>query len=574
MSLQKSNIETVDKYLGGQYFIPNYQRDYSWENDELSDFWEDLIYLVDHNAEGSHFFGQVVVHNDEENKKKYIIDGQQRTITSMIFLKAMQNKYSQLQNNYGLDGAKRKYSIIETNYLSKFYDETGNYNLTLGSKEDVQFYTDYIMNGEPEDCPKRNKRRAHTRLGNAYSFFSSKIDGYWSRNGNADSEDEPQRKLDDLNRLFVAFTNQFHVLLMEVSELSEAFIIFETLNARGRDLETSDLLKNYLFSKSGDISKSQNQWLTMIDKLGSADTAKYVRHYWNSRHDFARDKALYRCISQHADTQQKCDRLMGDLCDLSPYYHDMSNPQDEPIGYDDDKILRSLENLKLLRASTYYPILLSLKSADIYSNKDVAAILKTIESYVFRNLTICNNTANSTETFFAEVAKDIFDGAITTTEEIINKISEKIIDDETFSITFKNWTAKPSDKDVVRYILRNIHYYIEEKTPKGGHEIILDNNDVHIEHIMPVEASRYWSDVDEDSHEQLLWRLGNLALLGELKNKSALNRPFSEKKIIYAESKIEPNSDLAKYDTWGKEQIEERQELFAKYALEIWKKQK
>ena len=574
MSLQKSNIDTIDRYLGGQYFIPNNQRDYSWENDELSDFWDDLLYLIDSNPKGSHFFGQIVIHNDEENKKKYIIDGQQRTISSMIFLKALQNKYSQLDNDYGLDGAAfRKASTIETNYLSKFYDETGYYNLTLGRKDDTQYFIDHIMHGKPEDCPKRNKRRAHSRLGNAYIFFNNKIESFWNRNGNVDSEDEPQRKLDDLNCLFTTFTNQFHVLLMEVSELSEAFIIFETLNARGRELETSDLLKNYLFSKSGDISKSQNQWLTMIDKLGTADAAKYVRHYWNSRHDFARDKALYRCISQHANTQQKCDRLLNDLCELSPYYHDMSNPKDEPVGYDDKNILKSLENLSYLKASTYYPILLSLKSAGIYSNKDTASILKTIESYIFRNLTICNNTANSTETFFAEVAKEIFDGIMTTPDEIISRISKKIIDDETFSAMFRKWSAKPSDKDVIRYILRNIHYYIEEKTPKGGHEIILDNNDVHIEHIMPVEASKYWSDIDEDSHSQLLWRLGNLALLGELKNKSALNKPFAEKKIIYAESKIEPNKDLAKYDTWGEKEIEERQELFTKYALEIWKKQ-
>lgn len=572
MSLQKSNIETVDKYLGGQYFIPNYQRDYSWEYDELSDFWDDLIYLIDHNADGSHFFGQVVIHNDEENKKKFIIDGQQRTISSMIFLKAMQNKYYQLHNDYGLDGARRKASIIETNYLTKFYDETGNYNLTLGGKDDIQFYIDYIMRGKPEDCPKRNKRRAHSRLGNAYMFFSNKIDSFWSRNGNADSEDEPQRKLNELNRLFAAFTNQFHVLLMEVSELSEAFIIFETLNARGRDLETSDLLKNYLFSKSGDISKSQNQWLTMVERLGAADTAKYIRHYWNSRHVFARDKALYRCISQYATTQQRCDRLMNDLCDLSSYYHDMSNPQDDFIGYDDDRILRSLENLKYLRASTYYPILLSIKSAGIFSDDDVTLILKTIESYVFRNLTICNNTANSTETFFADVAKSIYDGILTTADEVVDVISEKIIDDDQFSAIFEKWSAKPSDKDVIRYILRNIHYYIEEKNPTGGREINLDNNSVHIEHIMPVEASRYWSDIDEDSHSQLLWRLGNLALLGEEKNKAARNKPFLEKKAYYAESKIEPNNDLLKYDTWGRKEIDERQKLFTKYALEIWKK--
>ncbi len=71
------------------YHIPNYQREYSWENDELDDFWRDLETTVDEPEEIDHFFGQVVVHNDQD-KTKYIIDGQQRTTTSLIFLRTVQ----------------------------------------------------------------------------------------------------------------------------------------------------------------------------------------------------------------------------------------------------------------------------------------------------------------------------------------------------------------------------------------------------------------------------------------------------------------------------------------------------
>lgn len=48
-----------------------------------------------------------------------------------------------------------------------------------------------------------------------------------------------------------------HSKVEDAIKLEEAFIVFETLNARGKDLETADLLKNYIFSQASDISSSQ-----------------------------------------------------------------------------------------------------------------------------------------------------------------------------------------------------------------------------------------------------------------------------------------------------------------------------
>lgn len=73
----------MEDFLNKTYYIPNYQRKYSWEDDELTDFLSDMESILDSNQK--HFFGQIVVHDDQGANKKYIIDGQQRTITSVIF---------------------------------------------------------------------------------------------------------------------------------------------------------------------------------------------------------------------------------------------------------------------------------------------------------------------------------------------------------------------------------------------------------------------------------------------------------------------------------------------------------
>ncbi|WP_455014974.1 HNH endonuclease family protein [Mogibacterium diversum] len=102
-------------------------------------------------------------------------------------------------------------------------------------------------------------------------------------------------------------------------------------------------------------------------------------------------------------------------------------------------------------------------------------------------------------------------------------------------------------------------------------EINIDTSDVHIEHIMPVNKE-LWDSVSEDVHSEYLWRFGNLALMSGNYNIKMSNKPFDEKKEYYRESKIEPNRALCNYETWGSDEIAERQEEFSRYALIIWKK--
>ena len=82
--------------------IPDYQRGYAWQREQLKDFWEDLINLSD---DRSHYTGvltlkQIPTQEINENDKEYwlvedhsynlyhIVDGQQRLTTFIIFLQA------------------------------------------------------------------------------------------------------------------------------------------------------------------------------------------------------------------------------------------------------------------------------------------------------------------------------------------------------------------------------------------------------------------------------------------------------------------------------------------------------
>ena len=207
-----------------------------------------------------------------------------------------------------------------------------------------------------------------------------------------------------------------------------------------------------------------------------------------------------------------------------------------------------------------------MKQAEIaFTETDIQVVAQTLETYVFRNFTICGRQSNKSEAFLSSIARDVYGGNIDTATMICSKIKGETVADQEFSDAFDVWSGSKSTKEIVRYILRKIHAYIDINM-----EIDSDSSNVHIEHIMP-ESNEHWH-VSEEIHDTYLWRLGNLALLSGPLNRSASNKVFDEKKQLYSSSKIEPNKAIANYAQWTSAEIEHRQKQLRSYALCIWKK--
>ena len=545
--------DKMKKFLTDQYFIPNYQREYSWTQNELEDFWYDLNETKNDESGLNHFFGQIVIHNDVTHNKKFIIDGQQRTVTSTIFLRVLQNIYDEIYKESGLQDADDEKADLRS-LLGRKKEQL---NLYLGEL-DEEYFTNNIQLGKPSD--KKEKKKSHELLRNAYNFFYDQV------HKEIDSISDYKEKIKYLNDINYTFQERFSVLSFETERLEEAFILFETLNARGKELETSDLLKNYIFSKAKDINKAQKKWNSMINKLDKLDATKYIRYYWNSCHKSVRDKGLYREINREIDTPRKSEDLLENLDKYALFLHDMAVPA-EGTAFTDVKIKTYLQNLKILKATSFYPIILAILQCDSqFKESDIRKVLETIETYVFRNFTICGKTANKAEVFFSRIAKEIYDRKLDTVELIRKEISEGIVDDEVFISSFENWKGTKSNKETIRYILRKIHSFKDK-----NNELNINNTEVHIEHIMP-EDIKNWPEIDAEVHDSYLWRLGNLALLSGSLNIKASNKSFDEKKPEYMKSKIEPNADIAKYSHWDENSIISRQKEMATYAVKIWKK--
>jgi uncharacterized protein with ParB-like and HNH nuclease domain len=84
----ESEKVTLNKLFSNFWFcVPDYQRSYVWDKDQISELIDDISYAVNHNQERQYFMGSLVFHKTHENKDEIsyvgheILDGQQRLTT-------------------------------------------------------------------------------------------------------------------------------------------------------------------------------------------------------------------------------------------------------------------------------------------------------------------------------------------------------------------------------------------------------------------------------------------------------------------------------------------------------------
>lgn len=576
MGIINSNLIKLGSFLGNEkLYIPEYQRGYSWEETQLDDFWIDLTQLYQENNRDEHFFGQVVIHKNTEDKKRYIIDGQQRISTSVILLDVLRTAFQNIATttpNNDANDANDDAEDINSKYIGRISERKKEHYLIMGGVDKNFFFENIQKRGPINYADKQFEKKKLTpsnyNILYASKFFYNKVNEF--------TLEHEANKYTELNKLYQCLMNQFVLMTVETDDINEAYIIFESLNARGKALETADLLKNHILRiAQSDLSSATEKWNTIINNLDNVDPTKFIRYYWNSRERFTREKDLFKELRKNITEPANVNTLLDNLKILSKVCAAILHPDDNK-HFDMAALNERLTEMRKLDASAYIPIIFAL-CLEKYSEEDINDILKAIETLVVRNFVVSGLVANKYELEFAQIAKSISDKNWTLTgesktahipnkEDILKKLYSLMVSDEVFINNFKEFNTKKTT--VIRYLLRKINNYNIGET-----KIIDDANKVHVEHILPQRITNgEWINFNKDEHETYLWRLGNLTLLGQEYNNKAKNKEFDKKKKIYKESQIKITHDLITIKEWSTLTIEERQKRFADIALEIWSK--
>lgn len=373
--------------------------------------------------------------------------------------------------------------------------------------------------------------------------------------------DKSSQPIDVIKELANKFLSGFHVAYVETESLSQAFTVFETLNARGTSLKAPDLLKNHFFSK---LDKNheyvKNNWVNMINKIESngrdSSPTQFIRYYWNSSHEFIREKELFDVISKTLDGDIY-SFLAGMFKSVDLYLYIIKPSKSSK--YYEYETYDHLMNLKQFGATSFCPLIIAMYNSG--KKELVGDMLKAIETLILRNQVIGKKTANKNERNYANWAESISKGtksSLTVMSEIYNTVDS----DENVSLAFSKFSPNKSIGKVLLIEIYNQNHTETKITERG--------KDVHLEHIMP-ESNTKWN-VDESIWKEYYKRIGNMLLLDGMKNIRISNEPFSVKKDKYAESSIEETREIAELDEWGVEQIEAHQKKLLVEVLKIWEK--
>ena len=565
-----STLLKLGSFLGnGKLYIPEYQRGYSWEEMQLDDFWIDLVQIYEENTRDEHFLGQVVIHKNKEDSKRYIIDGQQRISTAIILLDILRTKFKEIADSKNNNDANDDAEDINTRYIGRVSETKKEQYLSMGGV-DKEFFIKYIqargpINYNDKKFEKKRLKPSNYNIFYASKFFEDKISKFITK--------KTPNEYIELNKLYQCLINQFILMTVETDDINEAYIIFESLNARGKALETADLLKNHILRKAhNDLSSATETWNTIIDNLDNIDPTKFIRYYWNSTKKFAREKDLFKSLRKDISSQSDVNTLLSNLRSLSKVCAAILHPDDNK-EFDLTELNERLLEMQKLDASSYIPIIFALRLQN-YSEEDINEVLKAIETLIVRNFVVSGLVANKYELEFAQIAKSISDktwppnsdsssSKMPTKDDILKKLYSLMVSDEEFINNFRIFNSKKNA--VIRYLLRKINNFDINET-----KIVDDSNRVHVEHILPKKINDEWINFNDEDHETYLWRLGNLTLLGQEYNNRAKNKGFDKKKEIYKKSEIKMTRDLVSIDDWTTFTIVKRQEDFAEIALRIW----
>jgi len=550
------------------YSIPPFQRDYSWSEENWEELWFDIIamYSGETDAETEHYMGYLVLQDSDNKKFSSVIDGQQRITTiSIIVLAALNLLRGLISKGIDSDNNAQREKVLRESYIGYIDPITlrSKSKLTLNKHND-RFYQTYIA-VNAEHIPARNLKASEHMLRKSYLWYVNKIE---SRFGNTEASGH------DITVFIDSLVDKLFFTVITVTDELNAFKVFETLNARGVKLSSTDLLKNYLFSvlSSDDPHDSvledlESSWEHITGLLSSESFPELLRIFWNSKNKLVRKKDLFKTIQKSIDVKTKAFELVRDLEVNSEIYADLRDPNSTTWN---QKEKEALSQLSMFGVKQPMAMLMSTYRR-FYKNErsTFSIVLEAISIISFRYNVICSLPPQDQEGLYSSVAIKIENNELSSGNEIINALRDIYPDDNHFAGAFATKQLKTTNsrnQKVVQYILKRLGEHV------SGESLDLTTNRYNIEHILPQKVSSGWDDFNDVKHSQCVYRLANMVILEKTLNQSLGNSGYSEKKSVLETSSISLTKGLAeKYDRWTPDTIDSRQKYLAKQAKSIWK---
>jgi len=545
---------------GKAYRVPPYQRDYSWSEEHWEDLWNDILELRIR-RDDRHYMGALVVEG-KSDREFLIIDGQQRLATLSLFALAVIAKLRAMADR-GLDadanreraqelrnrfiGEKDPASLVESSRL--FLNETDN-----------AFYQDYLVQLRtplnPRGLPKSNRL-----LWGCFRYLATRLDEI----------DQLQTDGAALARLLSeTVARQLLFILITVDDDLNAYTVFETLNARGLELTTTDLLKNYLFSRvrvAADLEALHRRWRALIATVGQERFPEFLRYHLLCEQPKIRSQRLFKLVRDRAKDPPDVFSLLDALENRAELFSAVSDPNH---GYwaELPEARPYIREISLFRVRQMTPLLFAVWEE--FPRDDFVRVLKCVSVISFRYTVVGGLNTNALEPAYHYAAKAVLDGEARTPAAVFEKLKVIYVDDvklqQDFALLVVDTGGQRSK--LAKYILARL------EQDASGRATDPDTDPGTIEHILPENPLDDWAHhFPRELWEASVYRLGNLTLLESGANRQVGNSTYGEKLAAYAGSVYALTRRIAEIapHEWTPEILEARQRQLALRAVHLWR---
>ncbi len=466
-----------------------------------------------------------------------LIDGQQRLTTLLVLLAVLRDSARHLPGNLAS-------KIDDLLLKNRHQDDADVYKLLPTQVDRPAFCA--IMDGSAPP--------ADGQIGRAFEYFARKVRLAGQTH---------------LEKLHTVISKSLVLVSIVLDKEDNPYLIFESLNAKGRPLTQADLIRNYFFMRINvqvQAKLYEGHWRPMQERLGE-DLTDYIRHFLMRDGKNFKLADVYYTLKESVEgmTDSEVIDYLKQVAAFSGYYSKLLDPASEKS----EKIAERMARLNRFEATTAYPFLLNVYhdyEEGRLAKDDFAAILDVLETFLIRRF-ICNVPTHGLNRLFASLY-----GHARAAESLVEGVKQGLRD-KSFG----------SDKEFREKFVEGKLYGSGERREKAklilerlersfAHKEAIDPTALTIEHVMPQTPTEWWKQqLGEDweaTYETWLNTVGNLTLTGY--NPELSNSDYPKKKAILARSHIELNRHFQEVETWDEGAIARRGEILADRALMIW----
>lgn len=600
------------------FYVPRYQRNYSWEEEHRKDLWEDLLESLDK----THYIGTVLIESSGgEGGSLYeeigIIDGQQRITTLTILLFELQRWFREHDRD--------RYA---RNILSKYIVAEDQQRLRLQENEDARFFREYVLESviDPDLSTQRKDPTSELtlntpskrRLAETKDFFRTKL---------KEAPPDPAEFQDEVEfceALYDTIQN-LDLLAYVVESRAEAARIFQTVNDRGKGLTDLEITKSYLMHRlaltteeSNDsrteelirkVQESFNQMYSDIERIsdtrvGSGLDEDQVQRYhfitWNPEWTTGHRDRLYQDHLTHVKAAFETNG--GDLPErIIDYAQELERTflllrelvTAEKI--EDARLRSRLRNLFAVgRLGNFYPLLITAydqKKRGLVTSEQFRRLLEKIETFIVRTYLIEQKAADTGRTKAYPLARQFYysdpdrqaDGITPKSvgavidalgAHIHNYCSDTTLEENLFDSEVYPYFAESNRLSELRYLLYAYELHLEEQREGIPFDVqdVVNNRDHRftVEHIWPRNPPADMEDSRRETVHTNTHRLGNLTLMTLEDNAFHSNDSFAEKRQKFEGSKFRMLNRVFENEGWSVDRIAERERRMIKAIKSRW----